>query len=566
MTHVATSASAQPSAAAPRVNVARRLAQTAAHIPDAMAVVVPRGREAGGKRAYDTCTFRQLDEETNRLASGLLAIGFQPQSRIALLVRPGIEFIALVFALFKAGAVIILIDPGMGRRNLVRCLSEAEPEGFIAVPLVHAVRAMLRGKFPKARWNVTVGRRLFWGGVTLDEVRKRGAADPVCHDTSAMDPAAIIFTTGSTGPPKGVEYCHGNFDRQVSNLRDYYRMQPGDIDLAGFPLFGLFNAALGVTTVIPDMDASRPARVDPRKLVEAIHDWRVTQAFGSPAIWNRLGQYCETHNVTLPTLRRVISAGAPVPPHVLARMKACIAADGEVHTPYGATEALPVASITAGEVLGETRRRWAVGGGTCVGPRFPGIEWKIIEIADGPIATLADAVEPPAGQIGELIVRGPVVTRRYVTRRGTNALAKIADGDEAWHRMGDVGYLDDAGRFWFCGRLAHRVQTTAGTLFTIPCEAIFNQHPAVYRSALVGVGPAPRQRPVIVVEPWPGKMPGGRRARQALIAELAQLARANRLTARIDDFLLHPSMPVDIRHNAKIFREKLAVWAARKLA
>jgi olefin beta-lactone synthetase len=565
MAHVAAPASSQSATTPLGVNVARRLTQMAARMPDALAVVVPRGRDPSGKRQYDTCTFRQLEEETNRLAGGLRALGVQPQSRIALLVPPSMEFIALVFALFKAGAVIVLIDPGMGRRNLVRCLADAEPEGFVAVPIVHAVRTLLRRKFPRARFHVTLGRRMFWGGLTLDGLRARGSAEPICCDTAALDPAAVIFTTGSTGPPKGVEYCHGNFDRQVTELGDYYAIQPGEIDLPGFPLFGLFNAALGVTTVIPDMDPSRPARVDPRKLVEAIHDWRVTQAFGSPAIWNCLGQYCEANNVALPSLRRVISAGAPVPPHVLARMKACIAPDGEVHTPYGATEALPVASITASEVLAETRHRWATGGGTCVGSRFPAIEWKIIQIVDGPLATLDDAVELPAGQIGELIVAGPVVTSRYVTRSEANALAKIEDARRVWHRMGDVGYLDDRGRFWFCGRLAHRVQTPTGTMFTIPCEAVFNQHPAVYRSALVGIGSPGNARPAIVVEPWPGKMPNRGAARRALLAELADRARANSLTAGITDFLLRRSMPVDIRHNAKIFREKLAAWAARKL-
>ncbi len=563
MSNVAISSSASPASTAMRVNVARRLTVMAARMPDALAVVVPRTRGSDGRRRYDTYTFRQLEEESNRLASGLRALGVTPQTRIALLVRPGMEFIALVFALFKAGAVIVLIDPGMGRRNLVACLSDAEPEGFVAIPIVHAIRAVLRRRFPRARYNVTLGRRLFWGGVTLDELRLRGSSEPVCHDTGADDPAAIIFTTGSTGPPKGVLYSHGNFDRQVTELGEFYRIQPGEVDLSGFPLFGLFNCALGVTTVVPDMDPSRPSRVDPRNLVEAIHDWQATQAFGSPAIWNRLGQHCQERNIQLPSLRRVISSGAPVPPHVLAQMKGCIAADGEVHTPYGATEALPVASITATEVLGETRHRWARGGGTCVGRRFPGIEWKVIAIADGPIAT--PAAELPAGQIGELVVSGPVVTRQYVTRVETNALAKIADGSRIWHRMGDVGYLDDTGRFWYCGRMAHRVQTVDGTMFTIPCEAIFNQHPHVYRSALVGIGPPEAQRPLIVVEPWPGKMSRTRRARRALFAELAELGRANPITETIHDFLMHRAMPVDIRHNAKIFREKLAVWAARKL-
>lgn len=354
MTKAALSPSIPASPAMQGVNVARRLATMAERMSDATAIVVP-GRRKRGRRQYASCTFRQLDEESNCLASGLRAMGVQPGMRIALLVRPGREFIALVFALFRAGAVIVLIDPGMGRRNLVRCLVDAEPEGFIAIPAVHAVRTLLRGKFARAKLNVTVGRRLFWDGVTLDELHALGSADAFCHDTMADDPAAIIFTTGSTGPPKGVLYSHGNFDRQVTELADFYGIEPGEVDVPGFPLFGLFNCAMGVTTVVPDMDPTRPARVNPRNIVEAVHDWQATQSFGSPAIWNRVGQYCQQRNISLPTLRRVISAGAPVPPHVLARMKGCIATDGDVHTPYGATEALPVASLSASEILSETR-------------------------------------------------------------------------------------------------------------------------------------------------------------------------------------------------------------------
>jgi len=102
-------------------------------------------------------------------------------------------------------------------------------------------------------------------------------------------------------------------------------------------------------------------------------------------------------------------------------------------------------------------------------------------------------------------------------------------------------------------------------MYTIPCEAIYNQHPAIYRSALVGIGEPGRQRPVIIVEPWPGKMPWRRRSRQVLLDELAALGKANPLTAGIERILIHRSMPVDIRHNSKIFREQLAPWAARRL-
>ena len=538
------------------------MAQT---MPAAIAVVEPAGRGRDGKRRYRHVTFQELDRQSDRIARGLRALGVTPGTRLALLVRPGIDFIALVFGLFKAGAVAILIDPGMGRWNLIQCLAEARPQGFVAIPLVHAVRIFFRRRFPESRVHVTVGRRWFWGGVTLDQLRGGPWSGGELIPTAADDPAAIIFTTGSTGPPKGVLFRHGNFDAQVEQIRDFYGLQPGEIDLPGFPLFGLFNAAMGATTVIPPMDPSRPARVDPAKIIETIRDWNVTRAFGSPAIWNRVGQYCELHGIQLPTVRRVLSAGAPVPDHVLRRMKAAIHPEGEVHTPYGATEALPVASIEATEVLGNTAALTREGAGVCVGQRFPGIRWKVVRIVEGPIRQLADVEELPPGQTGELIVQGPVVTREYVTRRETNERAKIAEGEKVWHRMGDVGYFDKGGRFWFCGRLAHRVLTTEGPMYPVRCEAVFNQHPAVHRTALVGVGPAGAQRPVLVVELKEGQQPSERGDSQRILGELGQLGRGNPLTACIRDFLFHPAFPVDFRHNAKISREKLAIWAEKKL-
>ncbi|HVX10089.1 MAG TPA: fatty acid CoA ligase family protein [Pirellulales bacterium] len=547
------------------VNVAARLAEQARARPDAQAVIAAGRAEAGGRRRYTSLTFRELDEDSDRIARGMCDLGVEPGMRLALLVKPGIDFVSLVFALFKAGAVTILIDPGMGRSNLVGCLAAAEPEGFIAISPVQAVRTLLRRRFPRARFNVTVGRRWFWGGPTLDELRARKWTGPELAPTRSDDPAAIIFTTGSTGPPKGVLYRHGNFDRQVDEIRDFYDIRPGEIDLACFPLFGLFNSAMGVTTVVPDMDASRPALADPATLVQAITDCNVTQSFASPAVWNRVGPYCATHGLTLPTLKRVMSAGAPVPPYVLERMKACLGEGGEVHTPYGATEALPVASISATEVLSETAERNEQGAGVCVGRHFPGIEWKLVRVVDGPIDTITAAEELPPGEIGELIVRGPVVTSQYVTRTEWNKLAKIRDGDMFWHRMGDVGYCDDRERFWYCGRLSHRVLTAAGPMYTEQCEAIFNNHPAIYRSALVGVGTAGDQRPVIIVEPLVDRMPITLNDRQALLVQMREVAATNPLTAGIHDVLIHPSFPVDIRHNAKIFREKLAVWAAAEL-
>ncbi|MBL9125187.1 MAG: AMP-binding protein, partial [Planctomycetaceae bacterium] len=380
------------------------------------------------------------------------------------------------------------------------------------------------------------------------------------------DPAAIIFTSGSTGPPKGVLYRHGNFCAQVEQIRDQHAIAAGGIDLACFPLFGLFNSAMGVTTVIPDMDASRPAAVDPARLVAAIQDCGITQSFASPAVWKVMGRYCEQHQIQLPTLRQIFSSGAPVAPEVLARMKAWIHPAGQVHTPYGATEALPVATIEAGEVLAETAERWRAGHGTCVGRRYSEIEWRVIPIVEGPIASLGDVDEVPRGEIGELIVRAPQVTHEYFENASANARAKIDDPGGRWHRMGDVGYLDDQDRFWFCGRMSHRVVTATGTLFTDPCEGIFNTHPDVERSALVGVGPPGSATPVMVIEPARVKNPRCLTDTNGLLAELRALARQHPATAAIEDFLFYPDFPVDVRHNAKIFREQLAEWAGEQLA
>lgn len=528
-----------------------------------MGIAMPGGRDSRGNRLYETLTFRELDEDSDRIALGLQRMGVEPGTRLALMVPQSIEFVSLVFAMFKTGAVQILIDPGMGRSNMIHCLESAEPEGFIAIPKAHAVRVLLRHRFKAARFNVTLGRRWFWGGPTLAQFRRLDPAEFVPTDTLPDDPAAIIFTTGSTGPPKGVLYSHLNFTKQAEEIQTFYDIQPGEIDLPGFPLFALFNAAMGVSTVIPDMDPTRPAEVDPENILEAAKDWQVTQAFGSPALWNTVGRYCEEKDKRLPSIRRVLSAGAPVPPHVLKRLKQVIHPDGEIHTPYGATEALPVASNSATCVLGETAAMTAQGRGTCVGHRFPGIRWKIIGISDEPIESIEQATCLKRGEIGELIVQGAVVTERYVTGVNANPLHKIKDGDAFWHRMGDVGYFDEQERFWFCGRKTHRVRTSAGVMYTIPCEAIINTHPSVYRSALVGVGTEGQEKPVIIVEPWKEHYPHDNE--DQLVTELKQLGSAHKLTESIEHYLIRESLPVDIRHNAKIFREQLAPWADQVL-
>ncbi len=541
------------------------LTERAGRRPEAVAIAEPLPkRSSGEKRSYRTITFRELDAESDRIAAALIGSGVRPGMRIVLMVRQGIDFISLVFGLFKSGATLVLIDPGMGLKPMIRCLAEVELDGFAALSPVQAVRVLLTRRFPKAKHNLTVGRRWFWGGLSLAEIRKQPDPGPVAVERAWDDPAAIIFTSGSTGVAKGVLFTHGIFRTQATEIQKRLDIQEGEVDLAGFPFFGLFNAAMGVTAVIPNMDSSRPGRVDPRNILEAARDWKIDQSFGSPALWNRVIDHCLATGERFETLRRVVSAGAPIAATMLERLKRCLPDDAEIYTPYGATEALPVSLISASEILSETANKTEEGAGICVGTPFESISWKVIAITEEPIGRLDEAKECPNGEIGELIVSGPQVTTEYVTRREANALAKIADAaGKIWHRMGDVGYLDAQNRFWFCGRKAHRVETSAGPLFSIPCESVFNRHPKVFRTALVGIpaGSGQFKEPALFVECFPEHRPKTEAEKAMLLDELRELGRGSPSTAAIERFFFLDTFPVDTRHNAKINREQLAELA-----
>ena len=557
-------------------NVGLRLTEQAVQRPDQLAIATPTGsHRRGTSRRYHTITMEDLDHRSTSLAAGFQAMGMGPGKKIALLVRFGEDFITLVFALLKCGVTLILIDPGMGRKNILNCLQATSPDGFVAIPIAQAIVKAYGSRFPHAKLNVTVGRRFgLLPHPTLSQLENSNRESFVPPPTSMMDPAAIIFTTGSTGPPKGVLYTHQTFNSQIDMIASHYAIEPGGLDLSGFPLFGLFNAVMGTGTILPDMDPTRPADVDPIRLLDAIDQWDVNQSFGSPALWTKVGLYCKKTGRRANSLRRVLSAGAPVPPRVLEQIRAAMHPEGMMFTPYGATEALPIASIESRMVLEETAPLTRIGKGTCVGNRFAGIRWRVIEITDGPLTHIDQTREVPPGTIGELMVEGPVVTQSYVTRTDQNAMHKVRDdsltppGTDTpvyWHRMGDVGYLDSNDRFWFCGRKGHRVITPSGTLYTEQVEAIINTHPWVYRSALVPRGTAPDQKPVVIVEPW--------RDRRRLVAdnslslqkEWSQLIRTQMPDHPIDDFVVHPGkLPTDIRHNSKIFREQLTQWLDKR--
>jgi acyl-CoA synthetase (AMP-forming)/AMP-acid ligase II len=320
-----------------------------------------------------------------------------------------------------------------------------------------------------------------------------------------------------------------------------------------------------MASVVPYMDASRPATADPRRLLQALQDFSCTNMFASPALIDKLGRYCTDAKMTLPTLRRAISAGAPASLRAIERFSRLLDGDAELFTPYGATEALPVASIGHRELLGETRALSERGAGICVGHRCEEIDVAIIPISDEPIASWSETCRLSSGKIGEIVVSGPIVTERYYGRTEATALAKIVDPQTGriWHRMGDIGLRDEQGRLWMCGRKSHRVEASNRTLHSVACERVFDSHPQVRRTALVGVTRKGKTVPVLCVELEAGV---GRKERASITRALAKRAAGCEVTRPIRTFLYHSGFPVDVRHNAKIGREKLAIWAQGKLS
>jgi acyl-CoA synthetase (AMP-forming)/AMP-acid ligase II len=541
-------------------NTGSLLTRAALESPDLPAVISPAFPDYRGRSSM---TLAELDRASSAVASALTEEGFDPGDRAALAVGPGPDFHVLVYALFKAGVIPVIVDPGMGIRRAVACLADARPQGLVGGARAHLLSLVFSGAFKGLRKRVTVGRPWGWGGARYAAMRERPGPPRPTAETAETDPAAILFTSGSTGPAKGVVYTHAMFRAQVESIRGAFGLKEGGTELVTFPLFGLFCPVLKITAAVADMDPVRPGNADPKKIVLSIARHGADSLFASPALLANIAAHLKARGATLPGLRTVICAGAPVRPAVVADMKSVLPPEARLYTPYGATEGMPLTAVEADEIA-NARGMSEQGFGICVGRPVEGCDVRVIAVSDRPVNGFSEKDMLPQGEVGELVAQGPVVAESYFDLPQANALSMTLGPDGGpWRRMGDTGWRDARGRVWFCGRKDQRVTAENGPLFTIPCESVFNNHPLVARSALVGIGEPGFQHPVVVIEPA-GKL--SRERWKALVRELATLAKSNPRTKGIATFLRKDSFPVDIRHNAKIGREKLALWARRELA
>lgn len=515
----------------------------------------------GTMARYAHYNYRALRQMITKYERGLTTLGLSPGDKVLMLVPGGEEFLMLSYAVMARGAIPFYLDPGMGRDNLIRCIGEIDPDVLIGSPKAHLLRMLKRKTFERLKFHIVASEWVYGLGPNLSFLKKF-AANPLPQVTTS--PIALVaFTSGGTGRPKGVIYTNEMIEEQLRIFRDVFGFEAGKKDLPLLPIFSLFQLASGVCSVFPPMDAGKPLAIDPLKVVQIINDLGIHYSFGSPTLWNKIAEYCTRTRSKLPSIEKIMMAGAPVPRLTMTRLKEVVE-HGELFTPYGATEALPVTIVSSEEVFHDPQVRAQSGElGTLVGRAIPGVTMKVIRSVDGPIHSFEDVEELAPCEIGEVIVSGKNISTSYLSRPDGTDSGKIPNGGSIWHRMGDMGYLDQAGNLYFCGRRMHMVVWQSQRYYSVPVERIFNVHPKVRRSALISFGV--NNQAAIVIEPFPHYWPESDGIRQEFERELLSLAEADPLTKSIRKIFFHRSFPVDARHNAKIFRDRLSQWATESM-
>lgn len=534
------------------------LVRTVAHThPERIAVIEPAGRRLDGKRRYKRYSYGELSADVESVAVGLREMGVVERTRTVYMAPPSYETCVVYLALTRVGATIVMIDPSVGYRNVGERLRRLRPEAYVGIPATHLARVVF-GWGPRfVDKAIVVGKHSYFPGArTVASLRRPTHGEPRRAAVGPDDPMTVLYTTGSTGPAKPALYSHRNFCNVFRIVHASWGIdlaQGNAVDMAVFPAFFTVGLSAGGTVVVPPINFVRetPATADPAALLEVIEDCGVRSLFGSPVLLENLARHANTHGIKTLRLERVIGGGAPITGPAM-RALTSMMPNGEVFSNYGATEALPSTAHSARETLGETWSKTEAGAGVCVGRPFSGVELQIARIRDG----AADTFEPVnRGEIGEILVRSPHVSAAYLDDAQSTRKNKIG----TWHRLGDAGYLDDAGRLWVVGRVSQRVRGLRGPLFSLSCEAIFDAHPKVRRSGLVGV-PNGRSETAIACVELVREHASSDRA--ALRKELLALAASHEVTREVSTVLFIERLPVDPRHKSKIERPKLASWAA----
>ena len=517
---------------------------------DAVAMV-----EVGGS----TVSFAGLNRRVDEVAAALSTAGVRPGQRVVLLVEPGIELTAVVYACWRIGAVIVVADAGLGLRRLGRALRGSGGDWVVAARRGLIAARVLR--VPGRRLGVgSVPSPVLLGDTHLDRIRVSSmVASPEVGDDADC---AVVFTSGATGPPKGVVYRRDQLRRQIEVLAETYGVTADDRLLAAFAPFALYGPALGIASTVPDVDVTKPATLTAAALADAVASIDATVVFASPAALTNVVATASglnrTQRATLRRPRLVLSAGAPLP-LALVRQVADLLSGADVCTPYGMTEVLPVTDISLAE-LGDA----AAGHGVCVGRPVSGVTLGLLPLVGDDAEALGYQAGPAAlvDVTGEICVAAGHGKDRYDRLWATEASSSRFEG---WHRTGDVGHVDPEGRLWIEGRLNDVVHTADGPVTPVPVEQRIQVRTDVATAALVAVGPSGARQLVAVVV---SAREDGRASHRGLAVAGLDLVDRVRAGAGVPlaAVLTTSALPVDIRHNSKIDHPALARAAEKLLA
>jgi len=473
-------------------------------------------------------TFSELDSRVATFAQALVQQGVEAGDRVAVLVPPSIDLIALVYACWRIGAVTVIADRGLGLNGLGRAVKSSRVQHVVGIRSAVVAARTLRWA-PRAS---LIDLKSLESSMQLEGLSQLGRPEPTDSNL-----AAILFTSGATGPAKGVRYTHGQLGAQRDILQQVYNISDTDSFVAAFAPFALFGPALGITTGLADMDVTSPATLTAKALDEACRATRATMVFASPAALANVLKTASTNLSSLKQVRLVMSAGAPVPIETLRHMQK-LCPQAEMHTPYGMTEVLPVAdlSLQQREAVGE-------GSGVCVGKPVDGCHVKVVAIEGG-------TTNLPSGECGEVVVSSPWMSLGYNRLWLTQQNARFESDGVTWHRTGDVAHLDVDGNLWIEGRVVHMIHGSHGSMTPVPLEVACEKIAGVKRAAAVGIGEKGIQQLVIVLETDQAK-------EDIAPAQLATQVREALADIDVVAIWETKKLPVDIRHNSKIDRTAL---------
>ena len=546
------------------MNLYEHLERVAAQRPDQVAVYAPDRGAGDPGVAHHSLTMAQLDARAGKLAAGLVDLGIGAGDRVVLMVPVSLDLYVVVAALFRLAAVPVLMDPWMGVARMADCIRRTQPRLFLGVPLAHAL-FLWRPGLRRLR-RVTVGGKPWMGRHSVEAMIDAGAPAPPVATLQDDAPGLITFTGGSTGRPKGVFRTHGLLQAQHEGTTRCMGMDAGEVHLQTFPNMILSNIASGVTSVVPWFRQGHAAEADPAALLRQVRRLGVAGMCGPPALLGRLARHCIETDQRMSGVRRVLMGGSAVGFEQVREMDRATR-PGATAVLYGSSEAEPLASLEGRPEIDRAEGAMREGGGLCLGHPRPGLDMELralplgLHTAGMDEAALAVATLPP-GHVGELIVRGRHVSRRYFGDPRAEADQKIrTTGGHVWHRLGDLGYLDEDGRIYVVGRVNDTVQRRGRSLYPLVVEPLIEQLPFVRRCGLVGHPRKGMNRSILAYEAE------GRPARRRQRREREDTIRAEceRIDVIIDQVVVVGEIPVDRRHNGKVERDELAAMCRREL-